>query len=47
MNKHLYLLNFFSLYIPDAGVIYIRWGMKTCPEAADLVYSGIALIMLK
>jgi hypothetical protein len=40
-NIHLYLLNFLSLYKTDAGVTYVRWGKKTCPEAANLVYSGI------
>ena len=24
----------------NVGVIYTRWGKKTCPEAVDLVYSG-------
>ena len=26
----------------DTGIIYIRWGKKTCPEAVNLVYSGQA-----
>ncbi|XP_072019230.1 short-chain collagen C4-like [Amphiura filiformis] len=25
-----------------AGVTYIRWGRTTCPETAELVYSGVA-----
>ena len=44
-NVHVYLLSCFYLYKTDVGVTYIRWGKKTCPEAADLIYSGIALIM--
>ena len=40
-NIHLCLVRFLSLYKTDVGVTYIRWGKKTCPEAADLVYSGI------
>jgi hypothetical protein len=30
-----------SLYKTDTGITYIRWGKKTCSEAANLVYSGI------
>ena len=40
----MYLDTFLLLFLffhADGGVVYIRWGKKTCPEGAHLVYSGI------
>ncbi|XP_077982351.1 uncharacterized protein LOC144437298 [Glandiceps talaboti] len=26
----------------DSGTVYVRWGRKTCPDTAELVYEGVA-----
>jgi len=36
-----YLLRLTFIFQPDGGAVYVRWGRKSCPGGAQLVYSGI------
>ena len=41
----IYLLRWSFIFQTDGGAVYVRWGRKSCPGGAHLVYSGIGSII--